>query len=83
MPLIAYSCSCNHTVKKFVRDARKAHPFLVCDKCGLEMKKMLSAPTSLSKVTVDNGFQAKAVEIIPNIIELNEERSSKDYREKE
>jgi len=47
------------------------------------MKKMLSAPTSLSKVTVDNGFQAKAVEIIPNIIELNEERSSKDYREKE
>jgi len=81
MPLIAYSCPCNHTVKKFVREARKALPFLVCDKCGLEMKKVLSSPTTSSKITIDNGVQARAVEILPNIVELNKERSNKDYRE--
>ena len=42
---------------------------------------MLSAPSSVSKVIVDNGFQARAVEVNPDIIEINKERSEKDYRE--
>lgn len=45
------------------------------------MKKLLSAPSSSSKITVDNGFQARAVEIRPDIVEINEERSNKNLRE--
>jgi hypothetical protein len=45
------------------------------------MKKLLSAPSSTSKITVDNGVQARAVEINPDIIEINEARANKNYRE--
>lgn len=82
MPLIAYLCENKHISKKLVRQAKDAPISLVCDLCGYVMKKQLSSPSSLSKVVIDNGIQARSVEIIPNIIELNKERSEKDYREK-
>lgn len=41
---------------------------------------MLSSPSSMSKIVVDNGVQARAVEIVPNIVELNQERASKNYK---
>ena len=80
MPIIAYSCVCKNVIKKFFRSAKDAPSSFVCEKCGGNMKKMLSPPNSLSKITVDNGAQARAVEIVPNIIEINEARSNKTYR---
>jgi hypothetical protein len=81
MPIFAYSCEEKHLVKKFYRSAKDAPTCLICDECKKEMKKMLSAPSSGSKIVVDNGFQARAVEITPNIIEINQERANKNYRE--
>lgn len=81
MPLIAYSCECKYAIKKFYRSAKDAPTSLTCEKCSKEMKKQLSAPSSQSKIVVDNGIQARSVEIIPNIIEINEERANKNYRE--
>lgn len=81
MPIFNYQCKCKNLVKKFHRLAKDAPATLNCEKCGQEMEKLLSAPSSSSKIVIDNGVQAKAVEIIPNIIELNEERSKKNYRE--
>lgn len=80
MPLIAYQCECGIATKKFVRSAKDAPASLIC-KCEKTMKKLLSAPSSASKISVDNGFQARAVEITPNILEINEERSNKNLRE--
>jgi len=81
MPLIAYACECNHVEKKFHRQGKDAPAEISCSKCGKQMKKTLSAPSSSSKIVVDNGFQARAVEIVPDIIEINKERSSKNYKE--
>lgn len=81
MPLIAYVCTCNHSEKKFHRQGKDAPATISCSKCGLSMKKSLSAPSSSSKIVVDNGFQARAVEINPNIVEINKERSEKNYKE--
>lgn len=82
MPIIAYSCTaCTNTVKKFHRQVPKGPADFSCEKCGADMKKLLSAPSSVSKISVDNGVQARAVEIIPDIVELNQERSDKNYRE--
>lgn len=83
MPLIHYLCICDYSATKFFRKAKDAPSSFPCAKCGKEQKKQLSAPSSSSKITVDNGVQSRAVEILPNIIELNEERSSKTYREKD
>jgi len=81
MPIIAYQCSEGHVDKKFYRQVSQAPACVVCKDCKKEAKKILSAPSSLSKIVVDNGVQARAVEIIPNIIELNQEKAKKDYRE--
>lgn len=59
----------------------KAPASITCEKCGKDAKKVLKAPASVSKVIVDNGFQARAVEVNPEIIEINKARSEKDYRE--
>jgi hypothetical protein len=80
MPLFHYLCECNYSATKFYRQAKDAPASLVCLKCGKEQKKKLSSPNSLSKIVIDNGVQARSVEIIPNIIEINEARSSKTYR---
>lgn len=81
MPLIAYSCSSGHKSKKFFRESKTSPATLVCDKCGEEMNRLLSSPSSLSKIVIDNGIQSRAVEVDPNIVEINEERSQKDYRD--
>ena len=81
MPLIAYICECAHSTSKLFRRVADAPATIICEKCSKEMKKILSAPNSSSRITIDNGFQAKAVEIIPNILEINEERSKKNYRD--
>ena len=82
MPLIAYACKCGNIEKKFVRQAKDAPASFVCPICNEnDMKKQLSSPSSSSKITVDNGVQVRAVEITPDIIEINKARSEKDYRE--
>lgn len=81
MPLIAYLCECKNSAKKYYRQVKDIPAFIICEKCNKEMKKLLSSPTNSSKIVVDNGFQARQVEIIPDIIEINQERSKKDYRE--
>jgi hypothetical protein len=81
MPLIAYSCECKNVIKKFFRQAKDAPAFFSCESCGKNMKKLLSAPSSASKIVIDNGVQARAVEITPDIVEINQERANKDYTE--
>ena len=80
MPMIHYVCECGHVLKKILRNP----PFpstLICEKCNGSMTKLLSAPSQSSKISVDNGVQARRVEISPDIIETNLARSNKDYRE--
>lgn len=83
MPLIVYACKAGHVTKKMMRQAKDALASFPCpaDDCYHEAKKQLSAPSSSSKITVDNGVQARSVEITPDIIEINKARSEKDYRE--
>lgn len=81
MPLITYKCNCGFSEKKFMRQAKDAPASFVCPQCNTsELKKQLSSPSSGSKIVVDNGVQARAVEIVPDIIEINKARSEKDYR---
>lgn len=81
MPLLYYLCSCGLNVSKFYRIAKEAPVKLTCV-CGSEYKRQLSAPSSKSVISIDNGFQAKAVEVNLETIQSNEENSTKDFREK-
>lgn len=83
MPLFHYACENKHSSKKFFRQVAQAPAFLSCDQCKSPMKKLLSAPSSTSKIIVDNGFQARQVEVNPDIIEINQARSNKNYSQED
>jgi putative FmdB family regulatory protein len=76
MPLIKYQCTnkeCNETFPILYKSGKDTKESVPCKKCGSEAKRLLSAPTSSSKITIDNG-QPRAVEVYSNIIELQEDR---------
>lgn len=84
MPLIAYSCNCGHNFSKMIRQAKDAPAVFVCPSCKNESaKKQLSSPSQSSKIVIDNGVQARAVEVVPDIIEINKARSERNYREED
>ena len=82
MPLIYYVCKCGKGSSKFFKLAKEAPSTITCD-CGLEFKKQLSSPSSASKIVIDNGLMAKAIEIDLDVVKSNEENSTKDFRIKE
>jgi hypothetical protein len=83
MPLIAYACTCGEIAKKYLKSAKDAASSIICAKCGLEAKKAFGTTSSSYKVTIDNGVMARKVEIDPDIMEINDERSSREYSEED
>ena len=81
MPLIHYVCECRYSISKFYRQPKDAPVTLLCIKCGKDSKKVLKAPSSSSIITVDNGIQAKSVEVNLEVIESNQLEADKDRRE--
>lgn len=75
MPIIRYNCSCGHSVGKFIKAGGKAPAFLPCPECKQDMYKTLSGPTSDSKIKVDNGVQARPVEINVESIKDSQNRA--------
>jgi len=51
-----------------------------CTKCGKDAKKALKGPASRSIVVVDNGIQARAVEVNLEVVEDIAARSTKDFK---
>lgn len=78
MPLIKYLCtneSCKKAFSVFKKRAEDALSKISCKFCGTESKRVLSAPNSSSKISIDNGIQPRALEVDPNIMELREDWS--------
>lgn len=82
MPLINYVCSCGEIQKKYLKSAKDALPTIKC-KCGLDAKKSFGAISSSHLTVIDNGLMHRRLEIDPNIQEINDERSARDYSEED
>ena len=83
MPLINYLCGCGEVYKKYFKSAKDSTPTTPCIKCGLEAKKVFGATSSSHKTVIDNGLMARRLEIDPEIQQINDERSAKDYSEED
>lgn len=83
MPLINYSCSCGDISKKYFKSAKEATSTVKCSKCGLEAKKSFGATSSSHKITIDNLGMARSLEVNPDIMDINDERSARDYSEED
>lgn len=79
MPIIVYTCECKNQIKKFHRQPKDAPSLVTCPSCSGNAKRSLSAPALKATVTIDNGHMSRSIEVDPNIIAINEERSKKDY----
>lgn len=82
MPLINYSCSCGKVYKKYFNSAKDALSSVDCE-CGAKAVKSFGATTVGHKIVIDNGLMSKSIEISPDIMEINEERSKIDYTEED
>lgn len=82
MPLIPYVCPNGHRASKMYKFRPDAPVTLACTECAETMKRAFGTPSSTSVVTVDNGIQAKAVEVNLEVVESNKENAKKDFREK-
>jgi len=82
MPLINYVCGCGDVQKKYVKSAKDALPTVEC-RCGAEAKRAFGSISSSHKTVIDNGLMARRLEIDPEIMEINDERSSKDFSEED
>lgn len=78
MPLLNYLCTCGEIQKKYFKAVKDAPPSIEC-KCGTKAVKVFGATSSSHLVTIDNGLMARKIEINPDIMEINDERSSRDY----
>lgn len=83
MPIICYACENGHYTKKFVRKPKDAPVTFPCPACEKPVERKLSAPSTASIVIVDNGVQAKAVEVNLDMVEKIREQSTKDFTTKE
>lgn len=83
MPLISYPCSCGMKISKYFKSVTDAPNSIICDKCGLEVKKGFGSTSSSHKIVIDSGTMARSIEVDPNIIQINDERSQKDYSEED
>lgn len=81
MPLINYTCECNFFKNKLFRNPKESPNTIKCEKCGKDMKKNISSPSNSHKIIIDDGFMAKSIEIIPDIVEINQQRSIKNHRD--
>lgn len=82
MPRIVYNCNiCGNIVKKFYGNVSNILDTLDC-KCGNKLVRSLSAPTQKSKIIIDNGVQAKAVELDREIVEIIEDREKADLQKR-
>jgi hypothetical protein len=82
MPIIHFICECGTFANKYYRKVGDIPPTFPCIKCGKNAKKTLKAPSSTSTIIVDNGSQARAVEVNLEVVEDIKDRSTKDFSEK-
>lgn len=65
MPMIRFTCECGNTTRKLFRAGKGDNiPGSLSCECGKEMKRVLSGPQGIdTKIRVDNGVQARGVDI--------------------
>lgn len=72
--IIYYECEkCNNSIKKHFRKSKDIVETIDCE-CGGKLERQLSAPTSKMTQVIDNGVQARKVEIMNEVVEKETQR---------
>ena len=81
MPMIKFKCNnsnCDNEITKFYVKVKDISPFLDCGQCGSgKLERQLGAPSTKSTQIVDNGLQARQVEVPDHVVEQEREKAEK------
>lgn len=76
--IIKFVCNnpdCNNNISKYYKNAKNIAPFLDCGACGTgKLERTLGAPSSKSTQFIDNGVQARKVEVMNAVVEREQEK---------
>lgn len=80
--LITYCCNnpeCTNSIEKYFLKAKDIASFLDCGECGTgKLERQLGAPATKTTQIIDNGLQARQVEVNSEVVLKEQERL---YRE--
>ena len=80
--MIKFECNnpeCDNSIDKFFKNAKDIPPFLDCGACGTgKLERTLGAPSSKSTQVIDNGSQARRVEVMNAVVEQEQDKLDKD-----
>ncbi len=78
MPMIQFQCNnpdCDNGITKLFTNIKQIPPFLDCGQCGTgKLERQLGAPNTKSTQIIDNGIQARRVEIDNDVVEKERNR---------
>ena len=76
--LIHYKCEkCGNATKKYYKKSKDVIDEIECE-CGGELERQLGAPNSSSTQFIDNGLQARRVEVTSEVVEQERQKIYKD-----
>ena len=80
--LVKFTCNnpeCNNEITKLFKSKLDIPPFLDCGDCGSgKLERQLSAPSTKSTQIVDNGMQARQVEVMNEVVLKQEEKVKRE-----
>ena len=79
--LIKFRCNnitCENQITKFFKNSKEIPPFLDCGECSVgKLERNLTSPTSKTTQFIDNGFQARRVEVNSEAVLKQQEKVNK------
>lgn len=76
--MIKFVCNnpdCDNNISKYYKKAKDINPFLDCGACGTgKLERTLGAPSTKSTQFLDNGNQARKVEVMNAVVEREQQR---------
>lgn len=80
--MIRFLCNnpdCENEISKYFKNARDIAPFLDCGACGTgKLERTLGAPSAKSTQFIDNGSQARRVEVMSAVVEKEQDKLSNE-----
>lgn len=77
--IINYCCTgCRIDKSKYYRKSKDILEEIECPECGAVMERLLGSPRSKSTQIIDNGLQARQVEVSSDVVEQEREKLFKE-----
>lgn len=77
--MIYYKCTgCENDGIKYYKKAKDILDEIECNECDGKMERILGAPNTKSTQFVDNGLQARRVEVSSDVIQQEKDKLYKD-----